>query len=232
MIHKILPGEAIAVEAFDDTKSVRLFPSEEEVVAQAVERRRREFATTRRCAREALAALGYPAAPVLPGDGGAPAWPEGVVGSITHCLGYRATVVAPRTALSTIGIDAEPNDPLPAGVLASIARPDEERAVHQLLEAAPLIHWDRLLFSAKESVYKAWFPLTRRRLEFDQVTITFHRVTGRFDAQLHTEAVVEGRPLTGFTGRFLAEKGLLLSAVACSAQQYASRRPPSGDANR
>ena len=67
MIEDILPGVVSAVEAFTDPPGATLFPEEEAVIAAAVARRRQEFATVRSCARAALARLGYPPAPILPG---------------------------------------------------------------------------------------------------------------------------------------------------------------------
>src|SRR6185369_16867773 len=122
---RILPPEVAAAEAYEDRLDDVLFPEEEAVVSQAVERRRREFVTGRACARRALAALGVPPAPLLPGPRREPLWPAGVVGSITHCEGYRACAVARDTAIASIGIDAEPNAPLPDGVLRLVSLPEE-----------------------------------------------------------------------------------------------------------
>lgn len=217
MIAGILPAGVVAVEAFDDEVDAPLFPAEEAMVRNAVDKRRREFATVRRCAREAMAVLGRPAVPVLTGERGAPMWPDGLVGSMTHCAGYRAAVLADATVIRTVGIDAEPDEPLPPGVLDSIALPQERERLDRLRSADPRVHWDRLLFSAKESVYKAWFPMTRRWLDFEEATVTIDPGAGRFDARLLTRAEVDGRPLTGFTGRFLATRGLVVTAIAVSA---------------
>nr|WP_245651785.1 hypothetical protein [Streptosporangium amethystogenes] len=108
---------------------------------------RREFTTARWCARDALGHLGYPPMPVLPGAKGAPVWPPGVVGSITHCAGYRAAAVARSGDVATLGIDAEPNKPLPSGILEVITVDEELRRVTDLLRRDPSVRWDRLLFS-------------------------------------------------------------------------------------
>src|SRR5262245_28830029 len=97
MIDELVPGAVTAVEAFVDPPDATLFPEEEAVVRAAVDKRRREFTTARVCARAALAKLGYPPIPILPGKRGAPTWPDGVVGSMTHCAGYRAAAVARAT---------------------------------------------------------------------------------------------------------------------------------------
>lgn len=215
MISSLLPDTAVAVEAFDDSVPAPLFDAEEELVRQAVDKRRTEFATARRCAREALAALGHPLGPLLRGVRGAPIWPAGVVGSITHCAGYRAAVVAPASTLTGVGIDAEPNEPLPPGVLASVARAEEARALDGLRCRFPGVRWDRLLFSAKESVYKTWFPVTGRWLDFHDAEVTFSPDTGELHARLLIDdPVVGGVRLSGLSGRWLMSRGLLLTAIA------------------
>jgi 4'-phosphopantetheinyl transferase EntD len=214
MIEEILPPEVASAEAFDDSAVVALFPEEEEVVARAVDKRRREFATARGCARRALATLGLPPAAIVPGERGAPAWPSGVVGSMTHCDGYRASAVALERNVRTVGLDAEPNGPLPDGVLKVIATPAE---IDWLDGAPPAsgVCWDRLLFSAKESIYKAWFPLTRRWLDFEEAVVTPDPDAGTFDARLRVPGpVVDGRRLTGFTGRWVVRRGLVVTAIA------------------
>jgi 4'-phosphopantetheinyl transferase EntD len=109
VIEKILPAAVACSEAFDDSPNAVLFPEEEAVISQAVEKRRREFRTVRLCARRALRELGLPPVAVLPGEHREPVWPPGVVGSMTHCTGYRAAAVAHSPDLVTVGIDAEPH---------------------------------------------------------------------------------------------------------------------------
>lgn len=218
MIEEILPPEVAAAEAFDDAAPAVLFPAEEAAIARAVPKRRSEFATGRACARAALAKLGLPPSPIVPGPRGAPQWPAGVVGSITHCAGYRASAVAHLTDVAGIGLDAEPNAPLPDGVLERIAVAQERAWLPELAAAVPGVSWDRLLFCAKESVYKAWFPLTRRWLGFEQAVITVDPQAGAFTAELLEPAeALDGRRLAGFAGRWLARDGLVLTAITVSA---------------
>jgi 4'-phosphopantetheinyl transferase EntD len=218
MIEKILPAGAVCAEAFDDHEDVALFPEEEALLVRAVEKRRAEFTTARGCAHRALTALGVPPSPILPGERGAPRWPRGIVGSITHCAGYRGVAVAHASDVLTVGIDAEPDDVLPDGVLDAVSSPGERARLRDLFAVAPGPCWDRLLFSAKESVYKAWFPLTGRWLGFEDADIAFDVVNGTFDARLLVgDAEAGGTPLTGFSGRWLACDGLLLTAIAVPA---------------
>ncbi|GGK95980.1 putative 4'-phosphopantetheinyl transferase [Planomonospora parontospora subsp. parontospora] len=218
MIKKILPSYVVSVDTFEDFPDGKLFPGEEAVVGQAVEKRRREFTTARTCARKALRMLGKPPVAILPGVRGEPRWPTGVTGSITHCAGYRGAVLGESTQVASIGIDAEPNEPLPNGVLDAIALPVEREEVARLALAHPEVHWDRLLFSAKEAVYKAWFPLTNRWLSFENASVTVNPRDGSFAARLLVGgASVYGEPLKGFSGRWLADQGLLLTAIVVPA---------------
>lgn len=219
LIANILPPWAMAVDTFEDHANVPLFPAEAEVISRSVAKKRAEFATARMCARKAMESLGVPPQPVLPGVRGEPQWPRGVVGSITHCTGYRAAVVGSSAEGLTIGIDAEPDKGISTGVLEAISKPEERAAIRRLAREHPGPSWDRLLFSAKESVYKAWFPLTKRWLDFESATVTFDPVRGTFFARLLvTGPSVMGRPLTGFSGRWMASQGLVLTAIAISAR--------------
>lgn len=218
MIERLLPSWVRAVETTQDAAEDTLFPAERAVVSKAVAKRRLEFTTVRACARAALAELGVPPAPILPGVRGAPGWPDGVVGSMTHCAGYRAAAVAWGRSAASIGIDAEPHGPLPDGVLGAIARPEEQSRLAELAVSAPGVHWDRLLFSMKESVYKAWFPLTGRWLDFEEASVTVDPAAATFRARLQVPGpVLGGRELTGFTGRFEVSDTLVLTAIAVPA---------------
>lgn len=214
MIGDALPDAVRFAESRTDPAGITLFPEEQEVIRKAVPKRLREFTTVRHCARQALAALGYPAGPLVPGERGAPVWPDGLTGSMTHCSGYRAAAIAHRDDLASIGIDAEPNGPLPVGVLEAVALPEEHRNLDRLRDAAPGVHWDRLLFSAKESVYKTWFPLTGAWLGFEDAAISIDPDSGGFHARIlvhhHDDA---GRPLHELHGRWLSHNGLIITAT-------------------
>jgi 4'-phosphopantetheinyl transferase EntD len=215
VIEELLPKTAAAEEAFADPPGAVLFPEEEVVVARAVPKRRNEFTTARFCARAALARLGVPPVPILPGPRGAPRWPDGIVGSMTHCAGYRAAVVAREDDLVTVGVDAEPNEPLPEGVLDAVTVADERGWLPGLLAARPDVCWDRLVFCVKEAVYKAWYPLTGRWLDFAEAVVTVDPDERTFDARLLVPGPVHrGRTIPGFTGRWLARNGLLVTAIA------------------
>src|SRR5262245_16310544 len=134
-----------------------LLPEEEPFVARAVEKRRRDFALGRACARAALLRLGVPAGPIPVGDERGPVWPTGVVGSLSHCAGLAVAAVARRSEFAGLGIDVEPAAPVEEKLFSQIATEQERNWLETLGpgrgEAA------RRLFSAKESVYKCLHPL-------------------------------------------------------------------------
>jgi 4'-phosphopantetheinyl transferase EntD len=214
LIEDILPPGVIAVEAFGDIPGDKIFPGEEDLIATAVESRRREFVTARRCAREALAKLRCAPTPIRTGPMREPQWPPGLVGSITHTTGFRAAAVARQSVYASIGIDAEQNGPLPDGVEEFVAVSEETAMLAALARRFPATHWARLLFSAKESVFKAWYPLTHRWLGFDDAHLSINPL-GVFAAKL----LIDGTrgdgaaPLTELRGRFLVARGLIVTAV-------------------
>ncbi|WP_344071234.1 4'-phosphopantetheinyl transferase family protein [Streptomyces crystallinus] len=230
MLDGLLPAEVVVAELFADPPKVELFPQEAEVVAKAVDKRRREFATVRLCARTALGRLGHPPGPILPVREGpawaqrAPRWPEGVVGSMTHCDGYRAAAVAPASAVASVGVDAEPNAPVPDGVRTMVTLPEERVTLDRLTRTHPAVAWDRLLFSAKESVFKAWFPLTGRWLDFGDCVITPDPELGTFTGALRVPGpVVDGVRHDVFRGRWRTAQGedgsLVATAVVVGRQR-------------
>jgi 4'-phosphopantetheinyl transferase EntD len=215
VLERILPAGVAVATRRDDLLDMNLFEREAEIVAGAVEKRRREFSTARACARDALARLGVPPREILSGPRGEPLWPEGIVGSITHCDGYRGCAVGRRSDFAAIGIDAEVDAALPNGLLGDIALPEEQRALAALAREDPTPSWDRLLFSIKESVYKAWFPLAGRWLGFEDARVSIDRERRTFSAHLLVPGpTLQGQQLDGFSGRWLAAEGLVLSAIA------------------
>jgi 4'-phosphopantetheinyl transferase EntD len=217
MIGDLLPATVASADTRgDDVDTSTVYPEEEAAVRMAVAKRRQEHRTVRVCARRALAQLGHPPAPLLSGRRGEPLWPPGVVGSMTHCDGYRAAAVASADDIRAIGIDAEHHAPLPAGVLDAVAVPAERSRLAEAERRSRGVHWDRLLFSAKESVFKAVFPVTGVALGFGDADVTFSTAPagagprGSFAVRL----LVPVRAVPSrFDGTWLVVDGLVLTAV-------------------
>jgi len=216
LVGKIAPVGSACDEVFGD-EVVSLFPEEEATVVSAVPSRRAEFATGRACARKALRTLGVPLASVPRGEGGAPLWLPGVVGSITHCEGYRAAVVAWSTTYLSLGVDAEVNEPLPPEIVDLVATRREMASMPGLPRAD--VHWDRLLFSAKETVYKASFPLTRQWLDFHDVEIEF---TDRGYFVATCPQVSPSLGLQHFRGRWVADPDFIVTLSAVPAPKLSA----------
>ncbi|MPQ97185.1 4'-phosphopantetheinyl transferase superfamily protein [Modestobacter sp. I12A-02628] len=213
MIGALLPEGATAAEHRGDDPGAELFPEEQALVAAAVPARRSEFATGRRCARRALAELGFPPAPLLRDAAGAPTWPAGAVGSITHCTGYRGCAVARTGVAQALGIDAQPHRPLPPGVLDLITVPAERAHLRTLAAAAAATHWDVVLWSAKESVFKAVCPTTGWRPGFREVAVRLSPAgTFRATPAGRSRQPVQPR-LDVLDGTWLVAGGLALTAV-------------------
>jgi 4'-phosphopantetheinyl transferase EntD len=218
LLSDVLPGASSALaaaEMYTDPPELTPLPEEEPLIARSVAKRRNEFVTVRYCAREALGELGVAPVPILKGEKGEPCWPDGIVGSLTHCEGYRGAAVGRREEVRSVGIDAEPHDVLPNGVLDAISLPGE-RAELQALPAA--LYWDRILFCAKEATYKAWFPLTKRWLGFEDAHITFDvddsGTSGGFESRILIDpAALSGPPLEMLSGRWSVRDGLALTAI-------------------
>ncbi len=211
LLDPLVPA-GVAVVATRTEVEAALFPEEELAVSRAVEVRRREFTTGRACAREALARLDLPPQAIGVGAAGAPRWPDGVVGSITHCRGCRGAAVGRAEDFAAIGIDAEPDQSLSGGTLRAISLPVERERVRQLRWQAPGVSWDRLLFSAKESVYKVWSPLTGTKLGFGDAEIAFDPTAGSFLVRLRMAWPAGGPPV--LRGRWSAGGGLVATAIA------------------
>lgn len=221
MIEEILPSAVVATERRQFRSERLRFAAERASVREAVTKRRREFAAGRDCAHEALRQLGCPLTPLISSARGEPQWPPGVVGSITHTEGYCACAVARKGDIVALGIDAEPHVPLPQGVpIASIACANELPGLQRMHRESPEVHVDRLLFSAKESVFKAWYPLTKRELDFAKARVTF-RAGGKFEASLLVAVpAIAGRSLNVWSGRWLVRDGLVLTVALMPAVAY------------
>jgi 4'-phosphopantetheinyl transferase EntD len=224
VIRQILPSTIVSVERSDTSTGV-LLPEEEVLVEGAVPNRIAEFATGRTCAREAFTLLGMPVRPVLRGPAREPLWPKGIVGSITHCDGYYAAALAFRKDIVSVGIDAERNEPIPSDVLAMIAQDQEVQYLNRWKHLNDIC-WDRLLFSAKESLYKAWYPLTKSWLGFKDAMIYPNVSTGSFSIDITHPSVkiANAKGRCSLNGRFICNHTFVFTSVVVSS--YAAVRIP------
>jgi len=138
-----------------------------------------------------------------------PLWPAGIVGSITHTEGLCAVAAARDTQYRGIGIDVEPNLPIEPDLIDYVCEDAELQAAASLAGLEPE-RAARLLFSAKEAVYKCQFYLSRRFLEFHDVNIRLS-ASGEFRAELRVDLPELGSGAC-IMGRFAQRGGFLLTA--------------------
>lgn len=185
-----------------------LFDAERLLVEQAVASRQREFASGRRLARRLLAELGLPDAPILRDADRVPCWPEAAIGSISHCRDLAVVAVARRSAVAGIGIDIEPDEGVAEGIERIVCTAEESRWLDACGGSSELrARRVKLVFGAKEAVYKAFYPKVRVFWGFHDVTLEIDEAEGRIEARLPTSA---DRPRA--EGAFVRAHGALVSA--------------------
>lgn len=163
------PGVALAISDPSDLQPP-LFDGEAAFVARAVERRIQDFEAGRACARRALVSLGVQPQALLQGAHGEPIWPPGYVGSVTHCTGFCAAAAAQEGDYLGLGLDAEVDGPLTHEVNRLVCRPEELAQIVNLRESCT-VDLCKLIFSAKESVFKCYFPTGGDMLDFQDVSL-------------------------------------------------------------
>lgn len=208
MLSELFPEDVAAAWGDPLLPSKPLFPEEAALVASAVEKRKKEFAKGRECARSALATLGFFDVPLLTGESREPLWPGKVVGSITHTRGLCAAAVARAERYRGIGIDAEPAEPLEPGVVRRVCRDREAASLPSGALDESLV--PRLVFCVKEAVYKCQFPLSRTFLGFEDVTVELDE--GTFRASLGVP-VPTFRAGAVFAGRWRRTASHLVTAT-------------------
>jgi 4'-phosphopantetheinyl transferase EntD len=220
LLSPILPVGVSVAESALGPMAVGGDPAELHALGRASPRRTCEFVTARSCARLALRRLGVAPEPILRGPRREPLWPDTVVGSITHCRSYCGAAVTRRSSWMSIGVDAEPNEPLPPGLLNAVTTDEERWAARSLYPSA--VCWDRLFFSAKESIYKVWFPLTNAWLGFQEVHVSFFPDDQSFVARLSVDVdVPDGEALVAACrGRYRVSAGRIGTAAVVASDGW------------
>ncbi len=157
----------------DIQRGLQLDESEADLVTGVSARRRAQFTTGRHLAHQALDALGLRHEPLLSTESGAPRWPAGVTGSISHARSLAATVVSNTSRYAGVGIDLEQSTRVSERVARRVLTQNELDLLHNPSQAA-------VLFSAKEAGYKAVNPLKGRYITFQEAEIDVDWELGQF----------------------------------------------------
>jgi 4'-phosphopantetheinyl transferase EntD len=173
-----IPGIACGHRIIADGDEDALLAPERAAFAGSVVKVRRASGAARIVARELMEQLGYPAQAVPRSGAGAPTWPAGLVGSLAHDAGVAVAALASSADFLSVGIDIEPAEPLEPELLDVVATAGERKDIGNRQFGG------RLLFTAKEAVYKAVYPLDHTFLdhhdvEVDLVNLTAAVRTGR-----------------------------------------------------
>jgi enterobactin synthetase component D / holo-[acyl-carrier protein] synthase len=146
-------------------RTAELFPEERALIERGVQKRREQFSSGRVAAHRLFARSGAAPMPVLRGEGRAPRWPAGWVGSISHGARYALAALASADRIAGVGIDVEARGRLNAKMLRLIMTPHEIARIGNDLDRA------LIAFSAKESLYKALHPRVGVYIGFQEVEI-------------------------------------------------------------
>lgn len=179
-------------------------PEEEAGLERAGRQRLAEFRAGRCAARNALAQLGAHVRAIPRLASGAPAWPKGIVGSISHCENLAIAVVARASRVAQLGFDMEADSPLEPDLVDRVCGPGELTADPRM--AASRIDEAKLAFVAKEAWYKAIHPRTGETPDFRDVAIRVSAADWTFEIDAPARF---GRPL----GHFGRGEGLIFALV-------------------
>ena len=184
-------------------------------IQRAVAKRQTEFLAGRLCARSALQAQ----APdqTAPGQDaeGAPQWPAGLCGSITHSNGLAAAAVASRQDFLGLGLDAEVlmSNTRAQRLAAQILCPDELQRM-ACLPASEHAWLVSLTFCSKESLFKALYPLVGQRFYFQDAELLECHADGRLQLRLLRDLAPQWPKDSLLSGQHAALGSHLLSLVS------------------
>jgi 4'-phosphopantetheinyl transferase EntD len=156
---------------YSDALIPRLNAGYETFIQNAVVKRKSEFIAGRYCAHQSLAPWEVPDGIIGIGEGRSPVWPAGIVGSISHCHAYALAVTARSDNLFAIGLDVE-------DVVSEETRNNIQKAVVNQNEMFLLTGSSRpdivftLIFSMKESFFKAAYPHVKFYFDFPAISLT------------------------------------------------------------
>jgi 4'-phosphopantetheinyl transferase EntD len=146
---------------------------------RATEKRRTEFILGRLAAFRALQALGVIPQPVPKAKSREPLWQDGIVGAITHKAETACAVVARQDMTCGVGVDLESLHPPVRFSIATKVCTETEQA---WLAEAPDEKDTRLkmIFSAKESGFKAFFPIEQIYLGYKDAELSWREEAQSF----------------------------------------------------
>jgi 4'-phosphopantetheinyl transferase EntD len=218
-LRELFPPGALAAEMREPGDPAALLPEEVPFLGAAVQKRAREFAAGRMCARRLLAEFGIDDFPIKVAEDRRPLWPDSLVGSITHTAGFCAAVVAPKDTLGAVGIDSEIAGSVKHDLWRGICTPAETAWLRSLSESEQTAA-ATLIFSAKEAFYKCQYPLVREYLGFPDATVVpeWGKERGAFTICANRSIALELHVSLPLQGRFLFHERFVTTGIALPRQ--------------
>jgi 4'-phosphopantetheinyl transferase EntD len=207
-------GFAIETGLLEIFADIILFPTEIPANTGSNPRRWAAFRGGRACARAALSELGLPPVAIPRHPSGAPIWPQGFAGSISHTDDVVAAIVAQSPPIRGLGLDIEGDEPLDdATMVELVCRPEE--LVPDCGPSHPAnLRRGKLLFVVKEAVYKLYRPLADVFLDFHDVNVTLDETTGGFGAELVNPQLLGVAGGRAVNGSFTQAEGLVIALAS------------------
>lgn len=202
------PPEVIMVTATPEMWESPALEAEEQLIAQAIRKRQREFRAGRHCAHAALQKFGLARQAILRDAHRAPLWPEGYLGSISHCQDLCIAACAKQHPIISLGLDVEPLKPLKPGVEQYIQTAAETAYLESFSPRLP----QRLVFSAKESLYKCFYPLLKTFFGFHTVEVVIDHQNQQFDFNPGRDSKIQFPENLVFYGRYMVTATHLVTA--------------------
>ena len=202
-------------EHLSNSTDFLLHPEEEKISASfGSSKRRAEFSLGRYCARRALSKFELESVPILRNtESREPYWPKSVRGSITHSEGFAAAAVGLAKDVSGIGIDLESLSRVVDFNIRKHVCVEKEREFIESLTAEQAKRYLRIIFSAKESIFKCFFPISQTYLSFQDAAIIIDEK--KFEFSFVLSKACFGITSAGFqhSGRFSIKDDLLLTSI-------------------
>lgn len=180
----------------------------------AVTKRKAEFFAGRYAARRAFERLGAKSATVEIGKHRNPVWPDALIGSITHTATHAICAVALKGDYTGVGIDLENwvSWATATTIKDGIVTPDE---AHVLSSTSLSFEQSlTLVFSAKESLFKALFPHVGNYFAFDAAAVNEIDVeNNEFAIELTKDLsnlLVKG---TSYQGNFIVQPSTVFTSI-------------------
>ncbi len=189
--------------------------AEEALVERAVDKRKREFRAGRNAAHSLFRQVGADCPALLKGVQREPAWPAGWTGSISHTTGICMVALASTDRYASLGLDVEQASPLNPELVDLICRKEEQvrlRDLRQEIGAHPAL--EKLVFSAKESVHKTYFPLNQHTLDFLDARIDLDWGRQAFTAHILNPEPNPRQPIRQLQGRFHFHQDWIVTCIA------------------